>query len=155
MDGLKAEELEKLHEEHLIHEQDHKDIENYLANQRNLERQEIAARIETSKRNKEKDLLLHRELLDKMHEEYEDRRENWQLLQNYQNNEIERSRKSVCLRLESWKTMRMKREKERAYQQLLAEHDAALKQEDYCAIQEKKMQDKINERLKNSKRMLF
>lgn len=155
MDGLKTEELERLHQEHLIHEEEHKDIENYLANQRNLERQEIASRIETSKRNKEKDLMLHRELLDKMHEEYEDRRENWKSLQNYQINEIERSRKSVCLRLESWKTLRMKREKERAYQQLVAEHDAALKQEDYRAIQEKKMKEKLDEKLANSKRMLF
>lgn len=155
MQGLKAEELEKMHEEYQIRQEEKTDVDNYFANQRTIERQEIASRIETSKRNKEKDLLLHRELLDKMHEEYEDRRENWKLLQSYQKNEIERSRKSVCLRLESWKTIRMKREKERAYKQLVAEHDAALKQEDYQAMNEKKMKEKMEEKLSNSKRMLF
>ena len=155
MDGLKSEKLEQLHQETLIHFEERKDVENYYANQRNLERQEIASRIETSRRNKEKDLLLHRELLDKMHEEYEDRRENWKLLQNFEKNEMERSRKSVCLRLESWKTIRMKQEKDKSYKQLVAEHDAALKQEDYLAINEMKMKEKLDEKLANAKRMLF
>lgn len=122
---------------------------------RNQERAEIAARIESSRRAKEKDLEAHRRLLDQMHEEYEERRENWKLLQEERVKEKERSRKSICLRLQSWKDIRMKREKDRARMQLLAEHESQLRSQDMASISEAKRNEQMEERLNNTKRMLF
>lgn len=90
-----------------------------------------------------------------MHEEYEEKRENWKLLQDEKVKEKERSRKSICLRLQSWKDIRMKREKDRARMQLMAEHDSQLKSQDMASISEAKRNEQLTERLNNTKRMLF
>jgi hypothetical protein len=130
-------------------------VESYRAELRNQERAEIAARIEASRRAKEVDLEAHRVLMDRMHEEYEERRENWKLQQQEQSKEKERSRKSICLRLGSWKETRMKREKERARQLLLAEHDSLLKAQDKESAEEAKRREALQEKLNDAKRMIF
>jgi hypothetical protein len=153
--GLRQEEVKKLHEEYQIHSEEHKDIENHRAELRNQERAEVAARIETSRRWKEKDLEVHRHLLDQMHEEYEERRENWKLLQEHKVQEKEKSRKSICLRLQSWKETRMKREKERARMEFIAEQDSLMRSQDMEALREAKKEERLGEKLDSAKRMVF
>lgn len=130
-------------------------MERYKAELRNQERAEIAARIEASRREKEVDLEAHRVLMDRMHEEYEERRENWKLLQEEKVKEKERSRKSICLRLGSWKETRMKREKDRARMQLIAEQDSLLKSQDMASAAEAKRKEMLQEKLNDANRMIF
>ena len=106
------------------------DVKAYRLKERELQRQSLAWRIADAHRKHEVDLTLHQEALNRMHQDLELRRMDWLAVQEYKKSEQDRKRKSIALRLDSWRQQRMAEEKPKATLDLIAEQDALLKEMD-------------------------
>lgn len=110
------------------------------------ERRELARAIEESQRAKEQDLLRHRELLDQMHADYEARRQDWKAIEASKKESREKSRKSICLRLQSWRQRKMAQDQERTQQRMLEEQEALYRRQDMEDIRAAKAKAAAEER---------
>lgn len=106
----------------------------YQESQRAAARRSIAWRIADSQRQKEVDLKMHREHLEAMHMDFELKRLNHEELQAYRMQEKERSRKSIAMRLDSWRQHKVKAAKQKAAFDLQREEDAFLDEQDREAL---------------------
>lgn len=126
-------------EEHEIKLGDIEAVNNYKKAQLDEERMEIAARLVAAKRAHEIDLQEHRRQLDIVHDILESRRLDWIDQREYKNQENANRRKSVCLRLDSWRQQKMEKEKMKSRARRLAEEDALYKQMDHEDLQAAKL----------------
>ena len=131
--------------------EDRKAVQAYKEQLRQEERNNIASSIAASQKEKEKALLEHRKHLDAMHEDFELKSKDWADINDYKSNEKERSRQSICLRLDSWRQGRMAEERQKAQQQLMAEDDAALRAGDLLAVRNAQAQQVLEEKARNIK----
>ena len=92
--------------------------------ERDRERRSLALRLVQSKKEKEMELTSHREKMDALHRDFQLRREDWLAARATKHEEEERSRKSIALRLESWRSQRMIEEKVGIIHRAHAEQDA-------------------------------
>lgn len=86
---------------------DHLDVEEAIKLDRESHRQSLAQRLVKSKLDREMDLMLHQENLNKLHEEFELKRLGHKDVQEYQRKEKESRRKSLEMRLQSHKNYKM------------------------------------------------
>lgn len=149
--GQTANEKDLRAKDNALKQEDRKAVNAYKEQLKQEERNNIANSIAASQRQKEKALLEHRKMLDLMHEDFELRAKAWADVNEYKSKEKERSRQSICLRLDSWRQSRMAAERQKAQQQLAAEEDAALRSEDFLAVQNARRQEELEERAKNIK----
>jgi hypothetical protein len=147
--GQTANEKDLAAQENALRLEDQRAVNKYKEQLRQEERNNIASSIAESQRQKEKSLMEHRKLLDAMHQDFELKANDWADVNEYKSKEKERSRQSVCLRLDSWRQGRMATERQRAHQQMLDEEDAAQRSEDFLAVQQAAAKEKLEERARN------
>lgn len=111
-----------------------RDVKAYQESQRAAARRSIAWRIADSQRQNEVALKIHREQLEAMHMDFELKRLNHEELQAYRSQEKERSRKSIAMRLDSWRQHKVKLAKQKAAMDLQREEDAFLAEQDREAL---------------------
>jgi hypothetical protein len=108
-----------------------RDVQEYQAAEREKSRQSLAFRLADSRRQQAAALEEHRKALDIMHEELETKHRDWQDVNAYKEKEKSNRRKSVALRLESWRSQKMAEEKLKAKKMLIMEEDARYKEQDW------------------------
>lgn len=131
--------------------EDQRAMNEYKERLRQEERHEVAKSIAESQKQKEKALVEHRKMLDIMHADYELKSRDWADVNEYKNKEKERSRQSICLRLDSWRQGRMAAERQKAHEQRIAAEDAEKRSEDFLAMRNAAAQDALDERARNIK----
>jgi hypothetical protein len=107
-----------------------RDVQAYREQQRAEQRKSMAFRIADAQRKHEIELCQHQEALQRMHLDFQCKREDWLALQESKREEAERRRKSVSLRLDSWRQQRLAEEKERERKEMIAEEEAILREMD-------------------------
>lgn len=127
-----------------------RDVQEYRENQRAEQRKSMAWRIADAHRKHEIELCQHQEGLQRMHLDFQCRREDWLSLQEYKKEEAERRRKSVAMRLDSWRQQRMAEEKEKERLEMLAEEEAILREMD----REELLAAKLTQDLMDRKNMI-
>ena len=105
-------------------------VKEYQAAQREAQRRSLAGRIAEAHRQKEVELEQHRAKMDAVQMDFATRRLDHLEMRQFREEERVRSRRSIALRLASWKDDRVKEEKERAKEQLAREEDAILREQD-------------------------
>ena len=129
-----------MNSEDLAHKtSDWRDVKAYQASQREAERRSLAGRIAESHRQKEYDLQQHREVMDALHMDFELRRLDHLEMREYREEEKVRSRRSIALRLASWKDDKLRREKERAMEELALQEEALQREQDREELQAAKL----------------
>lgn len=113
-------------------------VQEYRELEREKERREMAVRLVENRKQHEKELTLHREALDKMHNDLELKHLAWQDVNAAREADKQRSRKSIAFRLESWRQQRVAEEMLSAKKELQAEEDAMLREQDREALAEAK-----------------
>lgn len=126
-----------------------RDVKAYLEDQREKVRRSLAWRIADASRKHEADLSHHREKMDALHRDLELKRLGWLDTQIYREEEKARSRKSIALRLESWRINKIAEEKEKAKQELIAEEDALQREQDREELLAAKLAIEMMEKRKN------
>lgn len=111
-----------------------RDEQQKLVEERVRERRELATRIEEAKRIKEADLIRHRAQLDIMHEDFESRRADWKAVAEARRKSKERSRQSVCLRLQSWRMNKLRADQQLTQQRMEQEQEAMYRRQDAEAV---------------------
>lgn len=124
-------------------------VNDYKETLREQERNNIASAIAESQKQKERALVEHRRQLDAMHQDFELRTAAWSDVNEYKSKEKERSRQSICLRLDSWRQGRMAAERQRAKEQLQASDDSQQRSLDQLATQHALAQQALEERARN------
>ena len=137
-EGLTANQQLAQHQEFQLQTEVRNDVMNYKQQMRAKERQSLAARIQKSRKDKEVDLKLHRENLNKMHTELEMKRQNWLALRSDKEEQAARSRKSISYRLDSWRQQKMAAEKLKAKQRIIEEENRNFKDMDFLDTQQAK-----------------
>jgi hypothetical protein len=135
-----------LAEEYALKLEDSRAMKNYKETLKQQERAELASEIAASQKRKEIALIEHRKLLDAMHDDFEAKMNDWKDVNEYKAREKERSRQSICLRLDSWRQRRLAAEREKTKQMLQRERDAALRSEDYIAMRNAEAERRLKER---------
>mmetsp|Transcript_5230 Transcript_5230/g.8620 ORF Transcript_5230/g.8620 Transcript_5230/m.8620 type:complete len:600 (-) Transcript_5230:154-1953(-) len=126
-------------------------VNEYKETLRQEERDNIASRIAESQKQKEKALLEHRKMLDTMHADFESKSRDRDDVNAYKSKEKERSRQSICLRLESWRQGRLAEERQKAKEQLIAADDAEKRSLDYLDMRNAAAQNALDEKARNIK----
>jgi hypothetical protein len=149
--GQTANERELIAKDNALRLEDHRAVTSYKEQLRQEERDNIGKAIAESQKQKEKALLEHRKLLDTMHEDFVSKANDWADVNEYKSSEKERSRQSICLRLDSWRQGRMAAERRKAQQQVIDEDDAAKRLEDFLAVCNAQAQARLDEKARNIK----
>eukprot|EP00428_Durinskia_dybowskii_P062108 CAMPEP_0170386926 /NCGR_PEP_ID=MMETSP0117_2-20130122/17293_1 /TAXON_ID=400756 /ORGANISM="Durinskia baltica, Strain CSIRO CS-38" /LENGTH=576 /DNA_ID=CAMNT_0010642777 /DNA_START=136 /DNA_END=1866 /DNA_ORIENTATION=- len=110
--------------------EDWRAVKAYQNAQREAERRSLAGRIAESHRQKELDLEHHRQMMDAMHMDFELRRLDHLEMREFREEEKVRSRRSIALRLASWKDDKIRKEKERAKEEMERFDEAMAKEQD-------------------------
>lgn len=143
--GKNANEAEVRHEEHEIIMADVEAVKEYKKQQQDEERMEVAARLAAAKRAHEVDLKEHRRKLNIVHDILETRRQDRIDTMEYEKGEKEKRRKSVCLRLDSWRQQKMAKEQAKRREQMRAAEEAFYRQMDHEDLQAAKQAAKEEE----------
>jgi hypothetical protein len=143
--GKYANEVQVRKEEHDIVLEDVAAVSEYQQQLEDAERRELAARLVEARRLHELDLVEHRRRLNEVHDILATRREDWVDAVSYQTEEKANRRRSVCLRLDSWRQEKMADETKRTKQRMEAEEDAFFKQMDHEDLQAAKRKAKEEE----------
>lgn len=106
------------------------DVQAYRAKQREEQRKSIAWRLADAHRQQEAVLTLHEENLRKMHLDLLCKREDMFSQREAQEEEAKRRRRSIQLRLQSWREIKLREEKERERVEMQKEEDALLREMD-------------------------
>jgi hypothetical protein len=112
------------HEDVAQKQEDWRAVKAYQAAQRAAERTSLAGRIAEAHRQKELDLERHRQAMDALHMDLELRRLDHLEMREFREEERVRSRRSIALRLASWKDDKLARERERAKELLVLQEQA-------------------------------
>ncbi len=110
--------------------EDWRDTKAYQAAQREAQRKSLAGRIAASHQEQQMDLERHQAMLDAVHMDFELRRLDHLEMREYRDEERVRGRRSIALRLASWKDDKMRKEKERAKEHMEKCEDAVLREQD-------------------------
>jgi hypothetical protein len=113
--------------------------------QRELRRRSIVANYMESQRQHRYDVQCHRLALDNLHEELAVKREEWLDEQAHKQEQEQRRRQSVCVRLDSWRQQRMAEDMLTMKKRLLAEEEAELQRLDFEAVQRARDLTKVAE----------
>jgi hypothetical protein len=124
--------MEKLRElqEYELRNEGWKDVQEYRAKQREASRRSLAWRLADSHRKQEVELNLHEEHLRKLHLDLLCKREDAFSKREAQEEDNERRRRSIALRLQSWREVRMNEEKQKEKLEMQKEEDALLREMD-------------------------
>mmetsp|Transcript_25568 Transcript_25568/g.42866 ORF Transcript_25568/g.42866 Transcript_25568/m.42866 type:complete len:619 (-) Transcript_25568:241-2097(-) len=124
------------------------DVRAYQERERLAQRKSVSNRLAEAQRQKETDLETHRELLDNMHKDFELKRLDCLEMRQFREEEKTRSRRSIALRLASWKDGQIAEEKLKARAQLEQEEDALLREQDREDLLAAKLANEMMERKK-------
>lgn len=154
-EGEKQAQLVAEQADHELREKAWQDVRAYREQQRAEQRKSLAWRLADAHRKHEIDVAMHEEQLNRMHLDLQCKREDWLALQEYKKEEAERRRKSISLRVQSWKTQRLAEEKEQERREMLAEEEAILREMDREELLAAKLtQDLIDRRARLNTDML-
>jgi hypothetical protein len=127
------------HEDVAQKQEDWRAVKAYQAAQRAAERTSLAGRIAEAHRQKELDLERHRQAMDALHMDLELRRLDHLEMREFREEERVRSRRSIALRLASWKDDKLARERERAKELLVLQEQAIQCEQDREDLQAAKL----------------
>ncbi len=114
------------------------DVKEYQQHLRDEARKSLSFRLAEAKRHHMIDLEQHRQKLDQLHEELLLKRQDWQDINAYREQERESRRKSVGLRLQSWRIQKLAEEKLEAKKRLILEEEARYREMDWEDLNEAK-----------------
>jgi len=109
-------------------------VKAYQENCRAKERLSLANRIVESRKQQEVAIEVHRLALDKLHETMETQRIDWLEVRESKKREDQRCRKSICLRLDSWREQKIAEAKLQTVLAARADEDARLRELDREAV---------------------
>lgn len=132
-----------------------RDVKVYQEELRCAARKSLSCRLAESRRHQAVALEEHRQHLDVLHDEFATKYLNWQDVNAYKDQEIEQRRKSISLRLHSWRSQRIAEEKLKARKVLIEEEDARLREQDWEELTKAKELLKIEENLIFTKTGVF
>lgn len=115
--------------------QDWKDVQDYVHNQRERDRKSMAARVAKSRQEKRIMLEQHQANLAKLHEEFYLRKQDNEDIKAFKEQEAQKRRESLALRLDSWKQQKMQRLKEKRQRELEQEEESLIKTQEWCDLQ--------------------
>ncbi len=118
------------HESRLLTTAAWNDVKQYQEQCREHERQEIAQKINESRRQQEESLEAHSVALSLLHEDLESKRMDWLEVHQAKQEEVRKSRKSISMRLNSWRKQRVEEAKESSKRAARADEDARLRELD-------------------------
>lgn len=110
--------------------EDWRDTKAYQAAQREAQRKSLAGRIAAAHKEQQVDLERHQAMLDAVHMDFELRRLDHLEMREFREEERVRGRRSIALRLASWKDDKIRKEKERAREDMQRCEDAVLREQD-------------------------
>lgn len=122
------------------------DVKEYQSCLREERRKSLSLRLAESRRHHAIDLDEHRNLLDLMHAELATKHADWQDVNAYKQAEKESRRKSVSMRLDSWRTQRLAEEKLKAKKLLIQEEEARYREmdwEDLCKAKQSLKEEEL------------
>jgi hypothetical protein len=122
------------------------DVREYQEKLRVDQRKSTAERIAQSHSVKEQDLEQHRVLLDAMHRDFELKRLDHFEMREFREEEAVRGRRSIALRLASWKHDKMVVEKDRFREMVVRDEDALSKEQDREELHAAKLANDMMER---------
>jgi hypothetical protein len=126
-----------------------RDVKEYQMKQRELERKEIADQMMISRKANEISLNIHNEKLNDMHRDLESNRLGWTDVQAAKAEWKERSRKSMSLRIDSWKQQSLAESMLASRKQMEEQEDARLREQDREDLENAKILMNAQERIKN------
>jgi len=129
-EGDKMMEREAAKEDSQKKYEDWQAVKAYQESQREQQRRSLAGRIAEAQRQKELDLQKHQEMLNAAHLDFQLRRLDYMEMREYRDEERVRGRRSIALRLASWKSDKMEREKERAREEMQRTEEALAREQD-------------------------
>ena len=129
-EGEKHAQKEAMREEIAKRQEDWQAVKEYQQSLREQQRRSLAGRIAEAQRIKELDLQRHQEMLNAAHLDFHLRRLDHLEMREYRDEERVRGRRSIALRLASWKEDKMRKEKERAREEMQHAEDALQREQD-------------------------
>lgn len=142
MQGLTANSAAIDHDEYLLRVEDATAVNEAIRDEAAKHRKSLHERLEVQKKQKQDDMEKHRLNLDIMHQEYQLKTDEWKDVKEYQKKQKERSRKSISMRLNSWRDQKMRQEEIKLQKELEREQDFELRQADFEAVQHMKSLEK-------------
>ena len=132
---------------------DWKIIQQHEEIQKELHRKSLINQMIESRHQQEIDMTNHRLYLDKIHLEIEERHQFLLDQEKIKKSKKENSRKSICIRLESWRHQRMAEEMLVMKQKFAQQEEAELARWDRIAMETAKeaLQEEMKEKFKNTK----
>ena len=119
------------------------DVKEYQEKCRAKERLSLANKICESRKQQEIAIEAHRAALDQLHESMENKRLDWLEVRELRKREDQRARKSIGLRLDSWRKQKVAEAKLETVLAARADEDARLRELDREAVQEHTKQLKL------------
>jgi hypothetical protein len=111
-----------------------RDVKRYQEKCREEQRAELAASLVHQKRAYALDLEKHQESLASLHHDMETRRKDWKAVKAAKKEETNRRRKSIAMRLDSWRGERLKEAKAKVASLAQADEEARAREEDREAV---------------------
>lgn len=129
-EGEKSAERQAADHDYEMRRQAWKDVHEYRVKQREEARRSLAFRLADAHRQQETELTMHEDSLRKMHLDLLCKREDFLSQREAAEEEAIRRRRSIALRLESWREVRMAEEKMKEKDEMEKEEDALFREMD-------------------------
>eukprot|EP00607_Mallomonas_marina_P000456 CAMPEP_0182439174 /NCGR_PEP_ID=MMETSP1167-20130531/86276_1 /TAXON_ID=2988 /ORGANISM="Mallomonas Sp, Strain CCMP3275" /LENGTH=405 /DNA_ID=CAMNT_0024632815 /DNA_START=138 /DNA_END=1356 /DNA_ORIENTATION=- len=124
---------------------DKRALEDAKSQEREREREILVWTLVDHRKNHEESLRKHRELLDRLHDDFEARKIDYMSLKEEKEVRRERGRKSIVIRVESWKRERLLSEKLKMKERLQDQNTLLLRAIDIESMKAAKHREKMNE----------
>ena len=111
-----------------------RDVKDYQESCRAKKRLSLANKITESRRHQEAAMEKHRKALDAMHEDLENKRMDWLEIREYKKRDEQRSRKSILVRLDSWRQQRVAEAKHQTVLAARADEEGRMRELDREAV---------------------
>eukprot|EP01041_Mallomonas_annulata_P004660 gene4660-9246_t len=131
---MRTRNAEVVQEETELQRADRLALETAKTEERDRARLSLTWALVQDRKHKEIELMKHRTMLDRMHEEFELRKRDLLDIKTDKAERVSRSRKSVTFRLQSWKQQRMVEEKLLSQEKFRAEEGAAIRAADVESV---------------------
>lgn len=115
-----------------------RDVKRYQEQCREECRKELASSLLQQRRDYAFDLQQHQEGLERLHEDMELRRNDWKAVKASKKADCARRRRSISMRLDSWRSERLKEAKRKVAELARADEEARTREEDREALQRHK-----------------
>lgn len=115
-----------------------RDVKRYQEKCREEQRKEIACSLLQQQKDHSYALEQHQESLERLHEDMELRRKDWKAVKAAKKADGARRRKSISMRLDSWRAIRLKEAKKKVAELAQADEEARIREEDREALQRHK-----------------